>query len=244
VNAQVAKLYGLIVLMFAVLIGFTSYWAVFDAQALKDKRANRRPLLEELQVHRGTIFADDGSVLARSTKEGKGAGRFYTRHYPQGSLFGHPIGYSFLARGQAGFERYHNDELVGNKSEFTSILDQLQGQRQQGDNIVSSLDPAAQRVALDQLGGRAGAVVAIEPQTGKVRALVSQPPYDPNQITNHFAHLNKDTSAPLLDRATQSGYAPGSTFKVVTTTAALDTGKFSPGWVENGSSARSHSPTR
>jgi penicillin-binding protein A len=235
-NAQVAKLYGLIVLMFAVLIGFTSYWSVFDAEALKEKRVNRRPLLEELQVHRGTIFADDGSVIARSTQHGKGAGRFYERHYPQGSLFGHPIGYSFLDRGQSGFERYHDDELVGNKSEFTSILDQLQGHRRQGDSIVSSLDPAAQRTALEQLAGRAGAVVAIEPQSGKVRALVSEPPYDPNQIPDRFAQLNKDSSAPLLDRATQSGYAPGSTMKIVTTTAALDTGKLTPDSVINGSS--------
>jgi peptidoglycan glycosyltransferase len=195
----------LIVLMFAVLIGFTSYWSVFDAEALKDERANKRPLLEQLQVHRGTITGDDGSVIARSTKEGKGTGRFYVRHYPQGSLFGHPIGYSFLDRGQSGFERYHNDELVGNESEFTSILDQLQGHRQQGNNIVSSLDPAAQRVALEGLAGRAGAVVAIEPQTGEVRALVSEPPYDPNRIPDHFAQFNKDSSAPLLDRATQSG---------------------------------------
>jgi peptidoglycan glycosyltransferase len=237
VNSQVAKLYGLIVLMFAVLIGFTSYWSVFDAQALKDKRVNRRPLLEELQVRRGTIKADDGTVLAKSTKQGQGSSHFYTRHYPQGSLFGHPIGYSFLDRGQAGFERFHNDDLVGNKSEFSSILDQLQGQHQEGNNIVTSLDPAAQRAALDGLAGRPGAVVAIEPKTGKVRALVSEPPYDPNQIPNHFSQLNKDTSAPLLDRATQSGYAPGSTFKVVTATAAIDTGKYTPDSVIDG-----HSP--
>jgi penicillin-binding protein A len=237
VNRQVAKLYGLIVLMFAVLIGFTSYWSVFEAQALKDKRVNRRPLLEELQVRRGTISADDGTVLAKSTKQGQGSSHFYTRHYPQGSLFGHPIGYSFLDRGQAGFERFHNDDLVGNKSEFSSILDQLQGQHQEGNDIVTSLDPAAQRVALDGLAGRPGAVVAIEPKTGKVRALVSEPPYDPNQIPTRFAQLNKDTSAPLLDRATQSGYAPGSTFKVVTATAALDTGKFTPDSVIDG-----HSP--
>jgi penicillin-binding protein A len=236
VNAQVAKLFGLIVLMFAVLIGFTSYWSVFDAEALKDERANKRPLLEQLQVHRGTIFGDDGTVIARSVKEGRGAGRFFTRRYPQGSLFGHPIGYSFLDVGQSGFERYHNDELVGNESEFSSILDQLQGNRQEGDNIVSSLDPAAQRVALEQLAGRTGAVVAIEPKTGKVRALVSEPPYDPNQVPDHFKQLNKAPGSPLFDRATQSGYAPGSTMKVVTATAALDTGKFTPDSVVNGSS--------
>lgn len=227
-NAQIAKLYGLIVLMFAVLIGFTSYWSVFEAEALKDKQVNRRPLLEELQVQRGTILADDGSVIARSTREGRGSSRFYTRHYPQGSLFGHPIGYSFLDRGQSGFERFHNDELLGDESEFTSILDQLQGKSQEGDNIVSSLDPAAQQAALDALGGQPGAVVAIEPQTGKVRALVSQPPYNPNDIPDRFAQLNRDPGSPLFDRATQSGYAPGSTMKVVTATAALDSGKFTP----------------
>jgi len=236
VNAQIAKLYGLIVLMFAVLIGFTSYWSVFDAEALKDKQVNRRPLLEELQVQRGTIFADDGSVIARSTREGKGASRFFTRHYPQGSLFGHPIGYSFLDRGQSGFERFHNDELLGEETEFTSILDQLQGKRQEGDSIVSSLDPEAQQAALEALGGQPGAVVAIEPRTGKVRALVSQPPYNPNDIPDRFAQLNRASGSPLFDRATQSGYAPGSTMKVVTATAALDSGKFTPDSVVNGSS--------
>jgi penicillin-binding protein A len=235
-NAQIAKLYGLIVLMFAVLIGFTSYWSVFDAEALKDERANRRPLLEELQVRRGTIFADDGSVIARSIREGRGASRFFTRRYPQGSLFGHPIGYSFLDRGQSGFERFHNDELLGDETEFTSILEQLQGKRQEGDSIVSSLDPNVQQTALDALGGQPGAVVAIEPRTGKVRALVSQPPYNPNEIPDRFAQLNRAQGSPLFDRATQSGYAPGSTMKVVTATAALDSGEFTPDSVVNGNS--------
>ena len=235
-NAQIAKLYGLIVLMFAVLIGFTSYWSVFEAEALKDKRVNRRPLLEELQVKRGTILADDGTILARSSREGQGASRFYTRHYPQGSLFGHPIGYSFLNLGQSEFERYHDAELTGEKSEFTSILDQLRGQRREGDNIVSSLDPAAQRAALDGLGGQPGSVVAIEPKTGKVRALVSQPPYNPNDVRNRFKQLNAATGSPLLDRATQAHYAPGSTFKVVTATAAIDSGKFTPDSIISGRS--------
>jgi penicillin-binding protein A len=235
-NAQIAKLYGLIVLMFAVLIGFTSYWSVFEAEALKDKQVNRRPLLEELQVKRGTIRASDGSEIAISSREGRGASRFYTRHYPQGALFGHPIGYSFLDRGQSGFERFHNDELLGEESEFTSILDQLQGKRQEGDDIVSSLDPEAQRAALDGLAGQPGAVVAIEPKTGKVRALVSEPAYDPNRIPDNFQQLATSNKRPLFDRATQSGYAPGSTMKVVTATAALDSGKFTPESIVDGSS--------
>jgi peptidoglycan glycosyltransferase len=209
---------------------------VFEAEALKDKQVNRRPLLEELQVRRGAILASDGSVIARSTREGKGAGRFFTRQYPQGALFGHPIGYSFLDRGQAGFERFHNDELLGEETEFTSILDQLQGKRQEGDNIVSSLDPEAQRAALDGLGGQPGAVVAIEPRTGKVLALASEPPYDPNRVPDHFQQLATSNKRPLFDRATQSGYAPGSTMKVVTATAALDSGEFTPDSIVNGDS--------
>jgi penicillin-binding protein A len=236
VNTQIAKLYGLIVLMFAVLIGFTSYWSVFDAEALKDERANKRPLLEQLQVKRGTIRADDGTVLARSTREGQGSSHFYTRHYPKGSLFGHPIGYSFLDRGQSGFERFHNDELLGDETEFNSILDQLQGKHQEGNDVVSSLDPAAQQAALDGLGGQPGAVVAIEPKTGRVRVLVSEPPYDPNDIPDRFSQLNRATGSPLLDRATQAHYAPGSTFKVVTATAALDTGQFTPDSIISGRS--------
>ena len=235
-NAQIAKLYGLIVLMFAVLIGFTSYWSVFDAEALKDKQVNRRPLLEELQVRRGDIRTSDGLLIAKSVREGKGASRFFSRRYPQGSLFGHPIGYSFLDRGQSGFERSHNDELLGDESEFTSIIDQLRGKRQEGDNIVSSLNAEAQQAALEGLGGQPGAVVAIEPRTGKVRALVSEPPYDPNDIPNRFSQLNRAEGSPLFDRATQSGYAPGSTMKVVTATAALDSGKFSPDDTVNGDS--------
>ena len=235
-NAQIVKLYGLIVLLFAVLIGFTSYWSVFDAEALRDERANKRPLLEELQIHRGTILAADGTVLARSTRRGHGVNRVFDRHYPEGSLYGHPIGYSFVERGQAGFERYHNDELIGNKSEFTSIIDQLSGHRQAGDSIVSSIDPAAQRAALDALGGQPGAVVALEPKTGRVRALVSEPPYDPNRVPNDFAALNRAPGSPLIDRATQSRYAPGSTMKVVTTTAAIDSGEFTPDSVVDGSS--------
>ena len=233
-NSQVVRLFGLIVLLFAVLVGFTSRWSVFEAEALRDQDENKRVLLEQQQIRRGTIFAADGSVIARSRQRGKGEARIFVRRYPQGALFGHPIGYSFTELGQSAFERFHNDELIGEESEFTSLLDELRGHRQEGDDIVSTLFPSAQQTALDALGGQAGAVVALEPQTGKVRALVSQPPYDPTDVPGNFAQLNKDPEAPLLDRATQSGYPPGSTMKTVTATAALDSGKFTPDSVVNG----------
>ena len=227
-NRQIIKLFGFLLILYALLFAFTSYWSIFDADSLEANNANRRPLLEEQQIKRGTIFASDGSVIARSVPRGSGNNRVYVRRYPRGALFGNPIGYSFVIQGRVGFEQSHNDELVGNKTEFLSILDELRGHRQEGDNIRSSLDPAAQEAAVNGLAGRRGSVVALDPSTGEVRAMVSIPEYDPNRVPKHLAQLNKDPSAPLFNRATQSGYPPGSTMKVVTATAALDSGDFTP----------------
>jgi peptidoglycan glycosyltransferase len=230
VNRQIVKLFGLIVALFAVLIGFTSYWSVFDAQALKDKEANKRPLLEQQQIKRGRILAADGTVLARSVAKGRGDSLRYVRRYPEGALYGHPIGYSFVRQGDSEFEKYHNDELVGNESEFGSILDELRGKRQEGNDIVTNIEPEAQRVALGDLEEAGfGAVVAIEPSSGRVKVLASNPPYDPNRVPFELSKLNQNgVESPLLDRATQGQYPPGSTFKVVTAAAGLDSGTITP----------------
>lgn len=237
-NRQIVRLFGFILVLYALLFGFTSYWSIFDSSSLKANSANRRPLLEEEKIHRGDILAADGSVIARSIPRGKGNNKIYVRRYPQGPLFGNPIGYSFVDRGRVGFELSHNDELVGNKTEFLSVLDQLQGHAQVGDKVQSALDPQAQRAAIDGLGGQRGSVVAIVPSTGEVRVMASVPEYDPNQVqsSNAFRRLNTENSAPLFNRATQAGYPPGSTMKVVTATAALDSGEFSPSSVLSGRS--------
>ncbi len=229
-NRQIVKLFGLVVVLFAVLIGFTSFWAVFDAKALKEKTANKRPLLEQQQIRRGRILAADGTVIARSVAKGRGDSLRYVRRYPEGSLYGHPIGYSFVQQGDSEFERFHNDELVGNDSEFTSILDELRGRRQEGNDIVTNLDPAAQSVALADLEEAGfGAVVAIEPQSGRVRVLASNPPFDPNRVPYELSKLNtNEVETPLFNRATQGQYPPGSTFKVVTAAAGLESGAITP----------------
>ncbi len=229
-NRQIVKLFAFIVALFAVLIGFTSYWSVFDAKALKEKDANKRPLLEQQQIRRGRILAADGTVLARSVPKGRGDSLRYVRRYPEGSLYGHPIGYSFVQEGDSEFEQFHNDELVGNDSEFTSILDELRGRNQEGNDVVTNLDPAAQSTALADLEEAGfGAVVAIEPKTGRVRAMVSNAPYDPNRVPYELTKLNENvTETPLLNRATQGRYPPGSTFKVVTAAAGLDSGAITP----------------
>jgi penicillin-binding protein A len=183
VNRQIVKLFAFVVVLFGVLVGFTSYWSVFDAEALKEKEANKRPLLEQQQIRRGRILAADGTVIAKSVAKGKGSEKRFVRRYPEGSLFGHPIGYSFVEEGQSEFEQFHNDELVGEGSEFGSILDELTGATQEGNDIVTNIDAEAQRVALAALQEAGfGAVVAIEPSTGGVKALVSNAPFDPNRI--------------------------------------------------------------
>src|SRR5665811_72929 len=228
-NRQIVKLFGLVVVLFGVLIAFTSYWSVIDAEALKEKSANKRPLLEQQQIRRGRILTADGTVIARSVAKGRGDALRYVRSYPEGALYGHPVGYSFVRQGDSEFEKFHNDELVGEGSEFGSILDELQGKQQEGNDIVTNIDAGAQRTALSGLEAAGfGAVVALEPDSGRVLALASNPPYDPNRVPEELTELNQDADSPLLDRATQGQYPPGSTFKVVTAAAGLDSGTITP----------------
>jgi penicillin-binding protein A len=230
VNRQIVKLFGFILVLFAVLVGFTSYWSVFDAKALKEEEANKRPLLEQQQIRRGRILAADGTVIAKSVPKGHGAGLRYVRRYPEGALFGHPIGYSFVRQGDSEFEQFHNDELIGEDSEFSSILDELTGKKQEGNDVVTNIDAEAQRVALSDLEEQGfGAVVAIEPSTGAVKVMASNKPFDPNRIPYDLERLNLNkVETPLLNRATQGLYPPGSTFKVVTAAAGLESGVITP----------------
>jgi peptidoglycan glycosyltransferase len=226
-NAQIVKLFGLIVVLFGVLIGFTSYWSVFEAQALKEKNANKRPLLEQQQIERGRILAEDGTVIARSVAKGRGDNLRYVRRYPEGELYGHPIGYSFVRQGDTEFEQFHNDELIGEESEFVSLLDELRGRTQEGNDVVTNIDPEAQRVALSALEAVGfGAVVGIEPSSGRVRVMASNPPFDPNLVPTRYSEMaTNEIETPLFNRATQGRYPPGSTFKVVTAAAGLDSGE-------------------
>jgi peptidoglycan glycosyltransferase len=230
VNRQIVKLFGFIVVLFGILVGFTSWWSVFDAKALKEKEANKRPLLEQQQIRRGRILAADGTVIARSVAKGHGANLRYVRRYPEGPLYGHPIGYSFVRYGDSEFEQFHNDQLIGESSEFESILDEITGRKQEGNDIVTNIDSEAQRVALSDLEEAGfGAVVAIEPSTGEVKVMASNKPYDPNRIPYELPRLNRnDLETPLLNRATQGLYPPGSTFKVVTAAAGLESGTITP----------------
>jgi peptidoglycan glycosyltransferase len=239
VNRPIVRLFGLVVVMFAVLIAFTSRWTVFDAASLRNNPLNARSLLEQQRIDRGTILAANGSVLARSVRSGATrAEETYKRTYPTGSEFAHAVGYSYLTLGRTGLERSRNSDLEGRSNEsLQGILDELQGKRPHGDALITTLDPAAQQVANAELAGHEGAVVALDPRTGALRVMASAPSYDPNSLRSQRAYERLAAGAggrALVNRATQFGYAPGSTFKVLTATAAIDTGAFTPGSTVSG----------
>jgi penicillin-binding protein A len=242
VNGPILRLYGLVLVLFAALVGFTTYWTVFKAEELKEKPDNRRALIAAQQIERGTVTTADGTVIAESIPQGRGNQRIYTRRYPQGELFGHPLGYSFIELGNSEIERAENDTLTGETNEFATLLDELQGEVEEGSDLTLTLDAEAQRVAQQSLEsaisvpGTGGAVVAIEPETGAVRAMVSTPGYDPNTVPQTFEELNQDQGRPLFNRPTQATYPPGSTMKAVTATAALDSGEFEQSTTLNASS--------
>ena len=227
-NRQIGRLAVFFTLLIAILVGFTSYWSVWRADALQDETLNRRPLLEQQQTPRGFIVAADGTKIAVNKRIGAGEKKSYEREYPEGSLFSHEAGYAFIQRGAAGLEQFYGDVLSGTGGDLRSFIDEIAGGPEQGDDIRTTLDPEVQQVAIDALGDRKGAIVALDPRDGSVLAMVSKPDFDPNAVKEQFSDLNSDENSPLLNRATQGRYAPGSTMKVVTSAAALDTGEYTP----------------
>lgn len=246
-NVPITRLYVFVLLLFAVLVYFTSKWAVLDAESLEDRPENRRPLIAEQQIPRGSISTADGVLIAESAPEGGGQRPVYVRRYPADDpeTFGNPIGYSYVDVGRTGIELSENDLLSGKENEFASIIDQLRDVPPEGADVTLTIDAQAQRVATQALQaavgpGVGGSVVALEPDTGAVKVMTSIPGFDPNVVNAEgtFSELSTDKAAPLVNRPTQSTYQPGSTMKVVTAAAALDSGEIDPDTVINADSPK------
>ena len=233
-NRPIVRLYGLVVVLFGVLLAFTSRWTVFEASSLRANALNKRGLLQQQRIDRGAILAANGSVLARSVRGPEGT---FTRSYPTGALFTDAVGYSYIERGQVGLERYRSPALNGQMgTSVQSILDQLQGRKPQGDTVITTLVPSAQRTATAALGEHEGAVVALDPRTGAVEVMASTPSYNANAAASQsaFERITHEPGSPLVNRALEFGYAPGSTFKVVTAVAAIDSGLLTPESIVDG----------
>jgi len=212
----------LAVLMVALVVNLT-YVQVVAAADLKSNPANTRGLTAELKQERGAIITSDGVVLARSVKDGS----VYVREYPQGTSAAHVLGYYSIRYGRAGIEAAANEALSG-KRDFATFADMIEaaaGTPVAGSDVRLTIDSRVQAAAETALGDRRGACVAIDPSTGAVLAYASNPAYDPAAIDEEWERLSSDGSgAPLLDRSGSSLYPPGSTFKVVTLSAALESG--------------------
>ncbi len=235
-NPQLARVARVAMGLIVVLIAATTYWQTLARPGLAARQDNEIQRVAEFQVKRGLILAPS-RVLARNKAVKRGGKTFYLRRYPQGALTAAVVGYSTISRSRAGLEKSMNGDLTGTDRALSDLVDQqldeLSGKPIVGDTVVTTLDLHAQRVALDALGSNCGAVAAIDPRTGKLLVMASSPTYNPNLVENDFGKLDKITAncrpaAPLINRATQGLYAPGSTFKVVTTSAALESNRFTP----------------
>jgi peptidoglycan glycosyltransferase len=236
VNRSIVRLFAVVILLFTILVVWTSRWTVFSATSLDNNPLNRLSFYASEKIKRGEILADNGEVLARSVKQ---PGGIWKRVYPQGSLFSQAVGFYNAQLGQyAGLELASNSDLKGLHSALTNLFGTFNGVENQGDDVYTTLDPDAQKLARQQIqqvmseyGATSGSVVAIVPQTGAVKVMYSSPSYNDND-----PNACKSSNCSQVFDAVQGRYPPGSTFKLVTSTAALNSGKATPNTTYNGPS--------
>jgi len=234
-NRPLRKVAVAALIMFAALLINANVVQVGQASSLKNNPHNVRVLYSEYSRQRGPIVVGRNAVAQSNATNDT---LKYLRTYPGGPAYAHLTGYYSLTIGATGIEQAENAVLSGDSDKLfvKRLSDIFTGRQPQGGAVVLTVDPKAQQVAFNALQGKRGAVVALDPRTGAVLAMVSAPSYDPNPLTTHhpaqiqryFNQLLKDPNAPLLNRAISQTYPPGSTFKVVTTAAALSSGKYNP----------------
>lgn len=223
-----------VVALFLTLFLSTSVIQVVAAEDIAEDNRNVRKLYESFSAERGQILAG-GIPVATSIPVDS---RFqFLRTYPYGELYAPVVGYYTLNQGNAGIESAMNALLTGraNSQLFEQLTALVTGSNPKGASVVLTIDPEIQQVAWDALGDRQGAVVVMEPSTGRIIAMVSRPSYDPNLLAQHstsavldaYTELNEDPAKPLLNRAIAGDlYFPGSSFKTVVLAAALESGRY------------------
>ncbi len=234
-NTALRRLASITMVMFLVLLVGTTYVQFVQASSLNNDPRNVRTLYREYGKPRGPIIVG-GEVVAQSTAVDDPYG--FQRSYLQPGLYSTVTGFYSIVNGGWGLEKSANDLLTGSADSlfWQRVQDLVTGAQPQGSSVELTLDPAAQQAAVDALGGQQGAVVAIEPSTGKILAMVSTPGYDPNALSTHdtaaanaaYQELLNADGNPLRNKTIQENYPPGSTFKLVTAAAALESGSYTP----------------
>lgn len=229
-----------VLLLFGALLVNVNYVQVIKADEYENDPRNSRALLRAYEQERGPISVLTGSTQERVAFSEATEGRLkYLRRYPAGPSYGHVTGFVSLVYGiPQGVERTQNAVLNGSDDRLfvRRLSDYVTGREPSGGSVVLTVAPAAQQAAVAGLEGKRGAVVALDPKTGAVLAMASAPTFDPNRLSSHepadirayYDALTADGNKPLLNRAISATYPPGSTFKVVTAAAVLETGTLTP----------------
>lgn len=196
-----------------MLMGYLVYFNVFKAKDIINSPYNPRQDTFAQRVVRGKILDGEKNVLAETVVDEEGN---ETRNYPMGDLYGHVVGYA--SKGKAGLESIENFNLLTSNAFFLErILKEFKNEKNMGDNVVTTLNTTLQQAAYSALGKSNGAVVVMDASTGKIMAMVSKPTYNPGTIDEDWEVLNANENGIFINRATQGAYAPGSTFKLVST---------------------------
>jgi peptidoglycan glycosyltransferase len=244
-NAHLRRSFYLFALGFVGLVVMMAYWQVYARESLANNPENGFQTQRAIESPRGLILARDGeTVLARSEKRQGISGAIYERVYPGGEPFTNVVGYWSTRYGATGIEIGNNTDLssvAGDPDTLDELINRTTGGPQRGNDVTLTIDPDLQRLAHESLAasptGR-GSAMALDPKTGEILALATYPSFDNNNIDETLPELSQNPDAPLLNRATQSLYPPGSTFKVITSAAALKAGVqptdefFDPGELE------------
>jgi len=234
-NRQIRRVAVVILVAFMALLAAPLYWQVLAAPRLANDPRNTRVLIKEYSIERGPIVLADQTEVAQSVRSRKpGDPLEFVRRYPEGRRYGMVTGFYSLVYGRTLAEQEFNSFLLGRAPEQfgQNVTDLLTARETPGGTLVLTLDRATQEAAEGALGGRKGAVVALDPRNGAVLAMTTFPRYDPNALSSHdpeeirrnWERLVDDPNGPLLNRAAGALYPPGSTFKVVTAAAALENG--------------------
>ena len=234
-NTPLRRMATMVLVMFLVLVGGATSVQVFQAQRLNNDPRNARTLYREFGSARGPIVAG-GTAIADSVPVDDPFR--YQRRYANGPEYSAVTGFFSVVNGRSQLEDAQNGNLTGRSDQLflTRVRDLLTGRSAEGAAVETTILPAAQDAAWKALGDQQGAVVAIEPSTGRILALVSTPGFDPNTLASHditaagnaYQSLVTAAGNPLLSKATQERYPPGSTFKLVTAAAALASGRYTP----------------
>ncbi|HHY79763.1 MAG TPA: cell division protein FtsI [Thermoanaerobacter sp.] len=224
-NRNIKILFGVFSVLFFGLIAYLTYFQIYERDRLITSSYsvyNRRLIEQEKKILRGSILDRNGIVLAKSIIEADGSQK---REYLDGPAFAQVIGYSrrIYQQGNAGIEKAYDRELLGMVGNDPIIILRklVLAKGQVGDNVYLTIDKTLQDLAYKEMEGKKGAVVALNPKTGEILAMVSTPSYDPNTLGENWKEIMTSPDNVVLNRATQGLYPPGSVFKIVTTAAVL-----------------------